>query len=96
MRKKSKRTQTGKLEDSVLDNVDDIGQAIEVAKKIDDARRDFPIEIFDERNDEDDLHMAIKYSLAPWLQEYFGISVLPDVKLNVKVSYTNPSRRDSH
>jgi hypothetical protein len=90
MTKKGKRTQTGKIEDAVMDNVNDIGQAIEVVKRIDDARKDFPLEVFDSRNEEE-----VKYSLAPWLQEYFGISIFP---VEVKVSYknSNPSRRDNH
>jgi CRISPR/Cas system-associated exonuclease Cas4 (RecB family) len=95
MTKKGKRTQTGKIEDAVMDNVNDIGQAIEVVKRIDDARKDFPLEVFDSRNEEEDYQMALKYSLAPWLQEYFGISIFP---VEVKVSYknSNPSRRDNH
>jgi hypothetical protein len=94
MRKKQKQTQIGKIDASIVDNIDNIGQAIEVAKKVDEAQRAFPIEIFDNNNEEEDLRMTIKYGLAPWFQEYFGISVYPDGKVSYKK--TNPSRRDNH
>jgi isocitrate dehydrogenase kinase/phosphatase len=97
MKNKKKATKkatiiTGEIEASVLDNVTDSGEAIEVAKKIDSARRAFPLEIFSENKEGEDLRNIIKYNLGPWLQQYFG-----DFKFNVTVKYKelNPSRRDS-
>jgi len=81
----------GDLEKSLLDNVTGIGEIIEVAKKIDSARREFPVEIFNAMNTEEDIRLIIKHYLTPWFQEHFGTSV------NIEFHYIepNPTRRDS-
>jgi hypothetical protein len=81
----------GEIATCIYENVNDIQEVCNASEALNKVSEEFPIEIFDERNDEEDMRMIIKYSLAPWLGKYFGAGYVK----GKRKKQLNPTRRDN-
>lgn len=84
----------GKLDDALMDNIEEVGTIIEISKKIDEARGSFPIDIF-RINAFTKEQAELRNELIDWFDKWFGFFETKKIKCSYD-KYLNPSRRDNN